>query len=208
MIFSRFGKILSCEVIRDKTTGDSLQYAFIEFENQKECEQAYFKMQDVLIDDHRIHVDFSQSVGDLQSDLSLRLTWNRFQSFPTLGGRLLTRNVLVMLVVLVVYLAWRRSASTERLATQGQDLTGMAWYLTRMIIAGMTQSLGIYRKEGLGEAGVKVRNDTTDVVTCPGGTAGIEEEKEAEITKIGIVDDDGEQRIYIWPSHETHLRLA
>ena len=63
LIFSRFGKILSCEVIRDKRSGDSLQYAFIEFENQKDCEQAYFKMQGVLIDDHRIHVDFSQSVG-------------------------------------------------------------------------------------------------------------------------------------------------
>lgn len=63
MIFSRFGKILSCEVIRDKRTNESLQYAFIEFENQKDCEQAYFKMQGVLIDDHRIHVDFSQSVS-------------------------------------------------------------------------------------------------------------------------------------------------
>ncbi|PCH07127.1 Nucleotide-binding, alpha-beta plait [Penicillium occitanis (nom. inval.)] len=61
LIFSRFGPILSCEVIRDKKTGDSLQYAFIEFENQKDCEQAYFKMEGVLIDDHRIHVDFSQS---------------------------------------------------------------------------------------------------------------------------------------------------
>ncbi|ODM24167.1 Peptidyl-prolyl cis-trans isomerase-like 4 [Aspergillus cristatus] len=65
LIFSRFGQILSCEIIRDKRTGDSLQYAFIEFENQKDCEQAYFKMQGVLIDDHRIHVDFSQSVSKL-----------------------------------------------------------------------------------------------------------------------------------------------
>lgn len=65
LIFSRFGKIISCEVIRDKRTGDSLQYAFIEFEDQKACEQAYFKMQGVLIDDHRIHVDFSQSVRSL-----------------------------------------------------------------------------------------------------------------------------------------------
>ncbi|KAI9754762.1 MAG: Peptidyl-prolyl cis-trans isomerase cyp6 [Chaenotheca gracillima] len=65
LIFSRFGTILSCEVIRDKRTGDSLQYSFIEFENQKDCEQAYFKMQGVLIDDHRIHVDFSQSVSKL-----------------------------------------------------------------------------------------------------------------------------------------------
>lgn len=65
LIFSRFGKILSCEVIRDKKSGDSLQYAFIEFSEKKEAEQAYFKMQSVLIDDCRIHVDFSQSVSRL-----------------------------------------------------------------------------------------------------------------------------------------------
>jgi peptidyl-prolyl cis-trans isomerase-like 4 len=64
LIFSRFGKIL----IRDKKTGDSLQYAFIEYTNQKDCEQAYFKMDGVLIDDHRIHVDFSQSVSRIADD--------------------------------------------------------------------------------------------------------------------------------------------
>merc|ERR1712029_214164 len=63
IIFSRFGKVVSCEVIRDKKTGDSLQYAFVEFGDQKSCEQAYFKMDNVLIDDRRIHVDFSQSVS-------------------------------------------------------------------------------------------------------------------------------------------------
>lgn len=68
LIFSRFGKILSCEVIRDKKTGDSLQYAFIEFANKEDCERAYFKMQGVLIDDHRIHVDFSQSVSKIADD--------------------------------------------------------------------------------------------------------------------------------------------
>ncbi|KAI7328176.1 Peptidyl-prolyl cis-trans isomerase-like [Hortaea werneckii] len=68
LIFSRFGKILSCEVIRDKKTGDSLQYAFIEFGSKEDCERAYFKMQGVLIDDHRIHVDFSQSVSRLSKE--------------------------------------------------------------------------------------------------------------------------------------------
>lgn len=68
LIFSRFGKVLSCEVIRDKKTGDSLQYAFIEFAKKEDCERAYFKMQGVLIDDHRIHVDFSQSVSKLSAD--------------------------------------------------------------------------------------------------------------------------------------------
>jgi len=66
IIFSRFGKILSCEIIRDFKTGDSLQYAFIEFEAAEMCEKAYHKMDNVLIDDRRIHVDFSQSVSKLQ----------------------------------------------------------------------------------------------------------------------------------------------
>ncbi|KAM0342158.1 hypothetical protein ACHAPQ_000141 [Fusarium lateritium] len=65
LIFGRFGKILSCEVIRDQKTGDSLQYAFIEYDDKASCEAAYFKMQGVLIDDRRIHVDFSQSVSKL-----------------------------------------------------------------------------------------------------------------------------------------------
>ena len=67
LIFSRFGKILSCEVIRDKKTGDSLQYAFIEFDKKQSAEQAYFKMQNVLVDDRRIWVDFSQSVSKLHN---------------------------------------------------------------------------------------------------------------------------------------------
>jgi len=63
LIFSRFGKIKSCEILKDKKTGDSLQYAFIEFIDEKAADQAYFKMNKVLIDDRRIHVDFSQSVS-------------------------------------------------------------------------------------------------------------------------------------------------
>lgn len=66
IIFNRFGKIKSCEVIRDRKTGDSLQYAFIEFEDRKSCEDAYFKMDNILIDDRRIHVDFSQSVSKIK----------------------------------------------------------------------------------------------------------------------------------------------
>lgn len=80
IIFSRFGNIVQyvvivhiqldsltqscrCEVIRDWKTKESLQYAFIEFEAAEQCEEAYFKMNDVLVDDRRIHVDFSQSVA-------------------------------------------------------------------------------------------------------------------------------------------------
>ncbi|KAL3052992.1 peptidyl-prolyl cis-trans isomerase-like 4 [Trematomus bernacchii] len=66
IIFSRFGTIKTCEIIRDWKSGDSLCYAFIEFEKQEDCEKAYFKMDNVLIDDRRIHVDFSQSVSKIK----------------------------------------------------------------------------------------------------------------------------------------------
>lgn len=72
IIFSRFGKIIAADIIRDYKTGDSLCYAFIEFETQEACEAAYFKMDNVLIDDRRIHVDFSQSVSRL---------WTRYRRF-------------------------------------------------------------------------------------------------------------------------------
>nr|AAH56814.1 Peptidylprolyl isomerase (cyclophilin)-like 4 [Danio rerio] len=66
IIFSRFGLIKCCEIIRDWKTGESLCYAFIEFEKEEDCEKAYFKMDNVLIDDRRIHVDFSQSVSKIK----------------------------------------------------------------------------------------------------------------------------------------------
>ncbi|KAF4582275.1 RNA recognition domain-containing protein [Ophiocordyceps camponoti-floridani] len=76
-IFGRFGKILSCEVIRDYKTGDSLQYSFIEYEDKKSCEAAYSKMDNVLIDDRRIHVDFSQSVSKLSGAWRERTNFQR-----------------------------------------------------------------------------------------------------------------------------------
>ncbi|KAI9728321.1 MAG: Peptidyl-prolyl cis-trans isomerase cyp6 [Cirrosporium novae-zelandiae] len=86
LIFGRFGKILSCEVIRDKRTGDSLQYAFIEYEEKEACEQAYFKMQGVSIDDHRIHVDFSQSVSKLSDSWRTATNAKRSRQGGGFGG--------------------------------------------------------------------------------------------------------------------------
>jgi RNA recognition motif-containing protein len=39
LIFSRFGTIKECAVVRDYKTGDSLNYAFIEFEDVASCTQ-------------------------------------------------------------------------------------------------------------------------------------------------------------------------
>ncbi|KAK9821133.1 hypothetical protein WJX81_005434 [Elliptochloris bilobata] len=77
IIFSRFGAVTSCDIIRDYKTGDSLHYAFIGFDSERACEDAYFKMNNCLIDDRRIKVDFSQSVHHL---------WKQFRRFGRAGG--------------------------------------------------------------------------------------------------------------------------
>jgi peptidyl-prolyl cis-trans isomerase-like 4 len=65
LIFSRFGKIQSCSIVKDYVTKESLCYGFVIFETVKACEVAYEKMNNVLIDDRRIKVDFSQSVSSI-----------------------------------------------------------------------------------------------------------------------------------------------
>ncbi|KAI0692556.1 cyclophilin-like protein [Cytidiella melzeri] len=90
LIFSRFGTIMSCQVIRDKKTGDSLQYAFIEFDKREDAEQGYFKMQNVLVDDRRIWVDFSQSVARLNNNAwsnEVRMGPRRGKGASSFGGR-------------------------------------------------------------------------------------------------------------------------
>ena len=39
LIFSRFGRVVSCEVVKDFKTKESLQYAFVEFENSDHAEE-------------------------------------------------------------------------------------------------------------------------------------------------------------------------
>lgn len=67
IIFSRFGKVTDCSIVRDIKTGASLNYGFIGFEEERSAEEAYFKMNNCLIDDRRVKVDFSQSVAKLWS---------------------------------------------------------------------------------------------------------------------------------------------
>lgn len=49
LIFSQFGKINKCEVVRNKVTGKSKTYAFIEFDSSEACENAYLKMENVSV---------------------------------------------------------------------------------------------------------------------------------------------------------------
>ena len=69
LIFSRFDEKVKAEIIRDPDTSNSLQYAFVEFSTKDQAVEAYFKMNNTLVDDRRIKVDFSQSVAKV---------WDRF----------------------------------------------------------------------------------------------------------------------------------
>eukprot|EP00624_Nannochloropsis_granulata_P001981 evm.model.NODE_1941_length_7655_cov_17.332071.2 len=64
IIFSRFGPGVKAEICRDAITGDSLNYAFVEFDDVESCEEAYKKMDNALIDDRRI-----------KAPLSITLSW-------------------------------------------------------------------------------------------------------------------------------------
>ena len=83
IIFSRFGRVVSCDVVRDHKTGDSLCFAFVTFETREAAETAYLKMDNVLIDDRRVRVDFSQSMHGL---------WRNFKRFGAKGGTAEDRN--------------------------------------------------------------------------------------------------------------------
>lgn len=61
-IFARFGPVTTCDVAKDRVTGTSLGYAFVAFEGREAAEAAYLKMNNVIIDDRRIKVDFCHSV--------------------------------------------------------------------------------------------------------------------------------------------------
>jgi len=77
LIFSRFDPEAKAEIIRDPISGDSLQYAFVEFATKQQCTEAYFKMNNALIDDRRIKVDFSQSVAKV---------WNKYAKQRRMNG--------------------------------------------------------------------------------------------------------------------------
>eukprot|EP00892_Ulva_mutabilis_P005550 jgi/Ulvmu1/3367/UM156_0024.1 len=76
-LFARFGEVIACDIIRDKKTGDSLNYAFIGFAEKKSAEEAYLKLNNALIDGRRIKVDFSQSMYH---------QWKEYRRFSTERG--------------------------------------------------------------------------------------------------------------------------
>jgi len=88
LIFSRFDPNVKAEIIRDHDTGQSLHYAFIEFTKKEQAVEAYFKMNNALVDDRRIKVDFSQSVAHIWDKFNQKLRPSALPlGFQRGGGR-------------------------------------------------------------------------------------------------------------------------
>lgn len=56
-IFSKFGKIVSCEVITDRYSGQSKGFGFVEMENDKEADEAIKKLNGTKLEEREITVN-------------------------------------------------------------------------------------------------------------------------------------------------------
>ncbi|KND02266.1 uncharacterized protein SPPG_02744 [Spizellomyces punctatus DAOM BR117] len=59
--FERFGKILSVRIVRHVVTGKSRGYGFVEYDRERDCMEAYKRMNKSLIDGHAILVDYERA---------------------------------------------------------------------------------------------------------------------------------------------------
>ena len=59
-IFSKIGKVISCEVIKDRDTGQSKGFGFIEMENEKEAGEAIEKLNDTELEGKKIAVNVAK----------------------------------------------------------------------------------------------------------------------------------------------------
>ena len=59
-IFSKIGKVISCEVIKDRDTGQSKGFGFIEMENDKEADEAIEKLNDTEMEGRKIVVNVAR----------------------------------------------------------------------------------------------------------------------------------------------------
>ena len=59
-IFSKIGKVISCEIIKDRDTGQSKGFGFIEMENDKEADEAIEKLNGTELEGKKIVVNVAK----------------------------------------------------------------------------------------------------------------------------------------------------
>jgi RNA recognition motif-containing protein len=59
-IFSKFGKIVSCDVIVDRYSGQSKGFGFVEMEDDKEADEAIAKLNETELEGRKIAVNVAR----------------------------------------------------------------------------------------------------------------------------------------------------
>ena len=59
-MFSKFGKVVSCDVIIDKYSGQSKGFGFVEMEDDKEADEAIEKLNDTELEGRKIAVNVAR----------------------------------------------------------------------------------------------------------------------------------------------------
>ncbi|MBA7491690.1 hypothetical protein ES702_02238 [subsurface metagenome] len=59
-IFSKIGKVISCDVIKDRDTGQSKGFGFVEMENDKEADEAIEKLNDTELEGRKVVVNVAK----------------------------------------------------------------------------------------------------------------------------------------------------
>jgi len=59
-MFSKFGKVVSCDVISDRYSGQSKGFAFVEMENDKEADEAIEKLNETELEGRKIAVNVAR----------------------------------------------------------------------------------------------------------------------------------------------------
>lgn len=59
-IFSKFGKIISCDVITDRYSGQSKGFGFVEMENDSEADKAIEKLNETEMEGRKIAVNVAR----------------------------------------------------------------------------------------------------------------------------------------------------
>jgi RNA recognition motif-containing protein len=63
-IFSKFGKVISCDVINDRYSGQSKGFGFVEMQKDEEADEAIKKLNDTQLEGRRIAVNVARPRED------------------------------------------------------------------------------------------------------------------------------------------------